>query len=116
MGEIGNAFDQSDDSLIRSRDANPMVLELEFARPRSVSAISMTLAAMQHIQIAVKLTDAKGKVTSFTRDFVDLEGIPVVDLPLPSGSVAASQVRIEILDLAPPADATHIHVRELRLR
>jgi 4-amino-4-deoxy-L-arabinose transferase-like glycosyltransferase len=115
IGAIGDLFDQSDDTLLRSRDANPMVLVLEFARPRSVSAIGLTLAAMQHVQITIKLTDAEGKLTTFTRDLVDLGGIPVVDLPVPSGPVVASQVRIEILDLAPPAEGTHIHVRELRL-
>jgi hypothetical protein len=116
MGEAANLFDQSDDTLIRSQDANPVVLELEFAQPRSISAISMTLAAIQHIQITVKLTSADDKTTTFSRDLTNLEGIPVVDLPAPDGVVRASRVRIEILDLAPPADATHIHIRELRLR
>jgi hypothetical protein len=117
IGEIGNVFDQSDESLMRGLNANPLVLDLEFAQPRSLSAINLVLAAMPHAQVTVKLTGADGQTTTFVRDYLDLEGIPVLDLPIPSGPLVVSGIRVEIMDLAPqPEDGPHIHVRELRLR
>ncbi len=117
IGEIHNLFDHSSDSLIRGKDANPLVLDIQMAQPRSVSAISMTLAAMPHAQINVALTRDDGEMIKFTRDFTDLEGIPDVELPIPAGPIPTRHLRIEILDLEPRSDdAPHIHVRELHLR
>jgi hypothetical protein len=71
---------------------------------------------MPRAQIKVELTREDGDTTSFTRDVIDLDGIPDVELPIPDAPVTTRRVRIEILDLAPRADdAPHIHVRELRL-
>jgi hypothetical protein len=117
IGEVRNLFDHSIDTLIRGRDANPLVLDIEMAEPRSVGTITMTLATMPRAQIKVELTRADGEVSSFTRDFVDLDGIPDVELPIPNGPIQTRRLRIEILDLAPRADdAPHIHVREISLR
>jgi hypothetical protein len=109
-------FDNNSNSLIRGKDTNPLVLELQFARPRDVSAISMTLATMAHAQIKVQITREDGNVTSFAREYVDLSGAPDVTLPAPDGPQQTRRIRIEILDLAPRPDGPHIHVRELRLR
>jgi 4-amino-4-deoxy-L-arabinose transferase-like glycosyltransferase len=117
IGEVRNVFDHQVDSLIRGKDANPLVLDIQFSQPRSVSAISMTLATMPHAQIKIELTREDGSTTSFSREFIDLDGIPDVELPIPSAPVRTRRVRIEILDLAPRGqDAPHIHVREVQLR
>ena len=116
IGDVSVLFDHNIDSLIRGKDANPLVLELQFARPRDVSAISMTLATMSHAQIKVQITREDGNVTSFAREYVDLSGAPDVTLPVPNGPQQTRNIRIEILDLAPRPDGLHIHVRELRLR
>src|SRR5262245_58402769 len=117
MGEVVNLFDHQVDSLIRGKDANPLVLDIQLSQPRSVSAICMTIATMPHGQIKVELTREGGGTTSFSRDFTDLSGIPDVELPIPGAPVRTRRLRIEILDLAPRGDDTpHIHVRELQLR
>jgi 4-amino-4-deoxy-L-arabinose transferase-like glycosyltransferase len=117
IGEVRNVFDRQADSLIRGKDANPLVLDIQFSQPRSVSAISMTLATMPHAQIKIELTREDGGTTSFSREFIDLDGIPDVELPVPSAPVRTRRLRIEILDLAPRGqDAPHIHVREVQLR
>jgi 4-amino-4-deoxy-L-arabinose transferase-like glycosyltransferase len=117
IGDVGNLFDNNVDSLIRGREANPLVLDLRFPRLRAVSAVGLTLATMPHAQIKVELTQEDGVVTSFVRDYQDLSGIPDVDLPIPAGPLQTQRLRIEIMDLAPrPGDGPHIHVRELRVR
>ena len=117
IGEVGNLFDHQVESLIRGKDANPLVLDIQLAQPRSVSVISMTLATMPHAQIKVEVTSEGGDTTSFSRDFNDIRGMPDVELPIPNAPVRTRRLRIEILDLTPRGDdAYHIHVRELQLR
>jgi hypothetical protein len=117
IGEIVNIFDQNSDSLIRGAKANPLVLELELAQPRSMSAISLTLASMPHVLIKVELLRDDGETVNFEREFVNLEGIPEVDLPLPDGPAEVRRLRIEIHDLAPESyEEPHIHVRDVQLR
>jgi 4-amino-4-deoxy-L-arabinose transferase-like glycosyltransferase len=117
IGEIANIFDGNDETLMRGRDANPLVIVLQFASPRTIHQISLTLATMPHAQITVELTDGSGNTTSFARDFIELEGAPVVDLPFEDGPVQVQRLRVEIRDLAPrPDEAPHIHVRELRMQ
>jgi hypothetical protein len=117
IGEIVNIFDHNPDTLIRGANANPLVLELEFAEPRSLSAISLILATMPHAQIKVDLIVEGGETVSVVRDFVNLDGIPTVELPLPVGSLQVRRMRIEIHDLAPRSgEEPHIHVRDVQLR
>jgi 4-amino-4-deoxy-L-arabinose transferase-like glycosyltransferase len=116
IGEIGNIFDGSDETLMRGREANPLVIVLAFAHPQTLHQIALTLATMQHTQIVVELTDASGTISSFAHDFIDLEGAPTVELPFENGPIQVQQMRIAIRDLAPrPDEAPHIHVRELRM-
>jgi 4-amino-4-deoxy-L-arabinose transferase-like glycosyltransferase len=117
IGEVVDLFDHNPDTLIRGAAANPLVLDVQLAQPRSVSAISLTLATMSRAQIKVDLIGEDGETVSFARGFVDLVGIPDVELPLPDGPVETRRLRIEIYDLAPRSnDDPHIHVRELQLR
>jgi hypothetical protein len=117
IGEIGNIFDKNPETLMRGRDANPLIVDLEFAQPRELRDVSLTLASMSHVRVSISLTAPNDETTSFAREFVDLEGIPVVDLPIDGAPAKARRLRVEILDMAPrPDEGPHIHVRELRIQ
>jgi 4-amino-4-deoxy-L-arabinose transferase-like glycosyltransferase len=117
MGEVGNLFDHQVETLIRGKGANPLILDIQLSQPRRVSTISMTLATMQHAQIQVEVTSEDGSTTRFSRDLIELSGMPDVELPIPNAPIQTRHLRIEVLDLAPPGgDGPHIHVRELQLR
>ena len=118
MGQISDLFDNNIQSLIRGKDANPLVLELHFEQPRIVKVLSLTLATMQHASITVELTREDGEVTRFDRVYRELSGMPEVELSIPDGPQKLRGLRLEIHDLTPRSnnDVPHIHVRELHLR
>jgi hypothetical protein len=116
IGQPADLFDGNRDSLIRGRDANPIVLELHFAQPRTLSQVALDLATMPAFRVTIMLTTADGTNRSVVENFNDLPPDPHVEIPLGEGPLAVTLLRIEIFDHAPPTDPPHIHVRELLLR
>lgn len=117
LGSTGDLFDNNPATLIRGRDANPLMLELRFAQPRSVTALGLTLATMPRFKIKIGLTRADGSTTSIVQDYYDLPADPHVDLPIPDSLQQVRSLRIEIYDLQPIAgEEPHIHVRDLQVR
>ncbi|MEJ2726021.1 MAG: glycosyltransferase family 39 protein, partial [Deltaproteobacteria bacterium] len=54
MGEVGNLFDGDPDTLGRTFEANPFVVELTFPEPRLISGLSMVIGSTQD-RVTVKL-------------------------------------------------------------
>jgi 4-amino-4-deoxy-L-arabinose transferase-like glycosyltransferase len=116
IGQAADLFDGKRDSLIRGKDANPLVLELHFTRPRAVQLVNLDLGSIPQFQVTISLTGADGAATSFTENYENLPADPHLDLPIPGGSRQVRVLRVEIHDLLPSAGAPHIHVRELTIR
>jgi len=117
MGSADDLFDNNADTLIRGRDANPMVLELHFAQPRDVTVVGLHLATMPRFQVKVGLTRAGGTTTSVEQIYHDLPADPLVELSIPGGAQRIQILRIEISDLQPGStDEPHIHVRDVQIR
>jgi hypothetical protein len=116
MGSAGDLFDNNADTLIRGRDANPLVLELRFAQPRGVTALGLHLATMPRFQIKIGLIRVDSTIASVTQNYQDLPADPYVELSLPGSSPQVRSLRIEIYDLLPSADGPHIHVRDIQVR
>jgi len=116
MGSAGDLFDGNADSLIRGRDANPLVLELRFAQPRDVTALGLHLATMPRFQIKIGLIREDSTTASLTQNYQDLPADPYVELSIPGGPLQVRSVRIEIYDLLPRPDGPHIHVRDIQVR
>jgi 4-amino-4-deoxy-L-arabinose transferase-like glycosyltransferase len=116
IGQVGDLFDNNAATLIRGRDANPLMLELRFGQPRGVAALGLHLATMPRFQIKVRLTRADGTNDIVAQAYQDLPADPQVELALPAGQPVRS-LRIEIYDLQPVAgDGPHIHVRDIQVR
>jgi hypothetical protein len=116
IGSAGDLFDGNADTLIRGRNANPLVLELRFAQPRGVNAIGLHLATMPRFQIRIGLTRVDATTASLTQNYRDLPADPHIELSIPRGSSQVRSVRIEIYDLQPADDGPHIHVRDIQVR
>jgi 4-amino-4-deoxy-L-arabinose transferase-like glycosyltransferase len=117
MGRAVDFLDGSKETLLRGESANPMVIELRFARPRAVASVSLDLGAMPQFQVKVEARSAESSATSFMNEYEDLSAEPHVDLPLGDGQQNVANLRIEIQDLRPaPPEGYHIHVREVRVR
>lgn len=115
MGEFSNALDGKRETLFRGKEANPIVIEFEFPRPRSVSGVALDLGSMD-FQLRIELQPADGaKPLVFTGEFKGLPSDPHVDISLPRGSHRASRVRIEVLNIHTGL-TSQTHVREIVLR
>jgi 4-amino-4-deoxy-L-arabinose transferase-like glycosyltransferase len=117
MGQAVDFLDGNKETLLRGESANPMVIELRFARPRAVASVSLDLGAMPQFQVKVLARSAENITAAFVKDYEDVSAEPHVDLPLGDGQKNVASLRIEIRDsrLAPP-EGYHIHVREVRVR
>ncbi len=117
IGSAGDLFDGNTDTLIRGRDANPLVLELRFSQPRAVTALGLNLTTMPRFQIKVGLTRADGATANVAQNYHDLPADPYVELSIPGGPQRVRSLRIEIYDLQPSSgDGPHIHLRDVQVR
>jgi hypothetical protein len=114
MGEIPNAFDENDDTLIRTAEANPLVLEMYLNEVRQVSGVELIIGATL-AQVTVSVAPELGaEPIVFTQEvegFLDQPGVSVDFGP----SVPAAFIRLEIKDLR-QGDPGHVHLWEVRLR
>jgi hypothetical protein len=117
IGSVGDLFDGRPDTLIRGKDANPLVLVLRFPQPRSITALELKLGTIPQFRIKAQLTLEDGSTTEIDQSYKDLPADPSLELPIPGGPKAVSDARIEITNaLAVPGDEVHIHLRDIQFR
>ncbi|MBX3003310.1 MAG: glycosyltransferase family 39 protein [Anaerolineales bacterium] len=116
-GRIEDLFDGNFDSLLRGREANPLILDFEFDSARTLSAVQLSLAGLREFEVNLALTYADGSQHTQQAHYADLPSDPRVTLSLPPSQSPVSRVELAIRDLAPPpTNGYHIHVRELTLQ
>jgi len=116
IGRIEDAVDGSVETLMRGRDANPMVIEFEFSQPRTASTLSLTIGTIEHFTVRVVITYADSSSTEIYKDYTNLPSDPTVEISLPASENLIQILRIEITDIrAVPGEGFHIHVREIKL-
>jgi hypothetical protein len=114
MGPIGNLFDGNENSLIRSMEANPLILELEFPQPRAMSGVSVRIGGTATRITAYLTEEGQDKPAAFQDDFPTSPFTR--DVVLDFG--AAHQVKMLRLEITSLYDGepAHVHVWEVRLR
>jgi hypothetical protein len=114
MGEIAAAFDGNPDSLIRSLEANPLVLELTFPQPRTLNSVIASVGgAPTTFTVRLIPSDGSAEQTFSTQAGVALE---VRQLALDFGaplSVAKLIIEVKNTNEGEPA---HVHLWEISLR
>ena len=116
IGRIGNLFDGDVRTLIRTADANPALLDIQFDQSRSVSAVGLDFGTMDvGLRIELRPVDS-GDPEVFSQTFENLGPDPHVEMSFGDRAHLISGVRIEIRDLRAPQDQAKIHIRELSLR
>ena len=114
MGEIAAAFDGNSDSLIRSLEANPLVLELTFPQPRTLNSVIASVGgAPTTFTVRLIPSDGSAEQTFSTQAGVALE---VRQLTLDFGaplSVAKLIIEVKNTNEGEPA---HVHLWEISLR
>jgi hypothetical protein len=112
MGQLPDLFDNAAHTLIRGFEANPLILEFNFANPRTVSEFDLTVGTMD-FTLDVEITSVGASAPqSFRATYTDLAPDPQVTYVLPNGPLTATKLRLAIKNLH-AQEVTHIHVREI---
>ncbi len=106
-------FDGDDDSLVRTEEANPAVVLVEFPSPRPLRHLSLTTGSMD-MEVTVEVAGPSGKA-SFARTYSGLPRDPTVEIDLPSVGGDVASVRITVRDIH-AEEPQNVHLREVRLR
>lgn len=115
MGNLANLFDKNPDTLIRGDEVNPLVLVFRFPRPREISKVSLTLGAMDRVELTLLATPPGGASPKrYSASFANRPALPSLDYSLPDGPARVETLRLEIKEAN--AEFSHIEVRELSLR
>ena len=113
VGEARHLFDGDDRTLVRTEKANPAVVVVELARPRTLRRVSLTTGSME-MEVTVEVSGPSGEA-SVARTYKNLPLDPTVDLDLPAIGGPVAKLRIAVRDIN-SAEPQPVHLREVRLR
>jgi hypothetical protein len=114
MGEIGNLFDGNPDTLGRTFEANPFVVELTFPEPKIISGLSMIIGSTSDRVIAKLYPSPNAPPVEYVAD-LDAEFDHPEDSMAFGAPTPAQILRLEIQDLH-QIEPGHVHVWEINLR
>jgi hypothetical protein len=115
-GDIENIFDGDPHSLMRSLEANPTIVELDFPEARRLTGLDLTTATMQDFTVTLKLfDDPEGSPVIIEDNFKGLQSDPTVSFNFENEPSTVRKLIVEIKHNT-LEDPTHIHIRELNLR
>ena len=114
MGTIQNAFDGDTCTLIRSLEANPLVIELTFPQPRAMSGLTVMVGG-----VATRVT-ARLQVEGQNTPVVFKNEQPQTPLQKEmtlnfSATLQVTSIHLEVLSVNDSAPA-HIHVWEITFK
>ncbi|MDQ2871453.1 MAG: hypothetical protein M3S32_11955, partial [Acidobacteriota bacterium] len=115
MGSLEALFDGRVETISRGLEANPFVFEIRFPSPRPVASVSLSLGAMDQVQVTLKATSPSGEERIATATTPNRPALPSTEVRLTRGPFLASGIRIEIAD-GNGIDPTHIEIGELRVK
>jgi 4-amino-4-deoxy-L-arabinose transferase-like glycosyltransferase len=114
MGEVSHMFDSNRDTLGRTLEANPTVIELTFPKPRTIRGVAIIIgsAEVEIRALAYPTPDSPPiKTIQILKGTVDQ---PQVSLDFDK-AILAQKLRLEIRDLH-QTEPAHIHIWEIYLR
>ncbi|MCE5209489.1 MAG: glycosyltransferase family 39 protein [Chloroflexi bacterium] len=110
LGSIENAFDGDPNSLLRTMEANPLVVEIDFPNPRSVHSVQVKVGGPPAV-VDLYFTDINGEVIPFTRTIVETPSPRNVLFDLEE-EITATRLRIEVNSVRDQEPA-HVHLWEI---
>jgi hypothetical protein len=110
-GDISNLFDGNPHTLVKTLGINPMVVELEFAEPLSLSGITARVGS-EEVRINIDLLGEEAD-RSYRVDAGEMG--PYKDIPVLFDTVKiVSKLRFTLLDVGKP-DTNIVHLWEIAL-
>ena len=114
VGPINNAFDGDPGTLIKSSEANPLTLTLDFPQARGLSGVTVRVGS-EPVKVTVYLsTSDNAQPIQFSTEVGEANGYK--DIALDFGTTVITQsIKIEVTDVLVP-EPTNVHVWEVTLR
>jgi hypothetical protein len=113
MGEASQMFDGNVNTVARTLEANPAVIELDFPEPRSISKISTIIGSTEAEVKAMLYPNPDSTPVEFAEVLQGTFDHPKVTLDF-GETVQASRLRLEIHDIH-QGEPGHIHIWEIEL-
>jgi hypothetical protein len=114
IGPIQNVFDGDPQTLIRTADVNPAVIEIEFSPPRTISGVRVTTGSMDVTLTAEVAIGGDARPGRYSGTFTELPADPTVEIDFDQPYLV-TRLRLEIKDPR-ASDRANIHVREIELK
>jgi hypothetical protein len=115
MGAPSLMFDNDSFTLMRGLEANPFILELNFAEPRHVSGLTANFGLVNLTLTARLYPNPDGEPVIYNASSLSARtGNPQVEMPFAGAPDKISSLRLEILNPT-SGDTANIHIRELHL-
>lgn len=112
IGTAANLFDGNFESLVRTAEANPLVVELTFPQPEILIGLAVQVGA-EPIRVNVSTQSTDGTNRIFSKEISVSSGIKTIQLNF-GEKILIKQLRIEVLDTA-ASEPAHVHVWEIEL-
>jgi hypothetical protein len=113
MGEARDMFDRNQDTLGRTLEANPAVIELTFPEPRALSGISLTIGSTE-AQVTARLhASAEARPVEYVQILQGTIEQPEVSLVFDAPTPVLI-LHLEIKDIS-QGEPGHIHIWEINL-
>jgi len=114
MGSVRDLFDGDPNTLIRTLEANPLVVTIEFSEPRRLEAVALRIGGNpSNVRVTVESPE-DGHPVTLAEAF---EGVPdprTVELSFEA--ILAMSVALELENTVDAGRAAHVHLWELTLR
>jgi hypothetical protein len=114
-GRVNDLFDHNLEFLARGKEANPLVLDIVFPKPRAIKGLGIDLTNGEYTLHAGLYAQPQSKPVEYEHTFLKLPVDPHLDIEFDKGPAEARRIRLEITMLHPP-DEVHVHVRELEFK
>jgi hypothetical protein len=113
MGTIDNLFDGDENSLVRTFEANPLKLQLDFEQPRTLQGVALKVGGTS-THIGVVLQDAQGNPVMEVEKSVEEQTVPrFVELDWDQIEVSRISISVTSKDVGEPA---HVHLWEVTFK
>jgi hypothetical protein len=114
MGSISNAFDGDPDTIIRTEEANPLVIELDFLEDRDLQSVELKVGGGP-ARVSCWFYDRQGNELAANQ--VQLDQVPnprftTLDM---QNRYATARVRLEI-ENTNEGEPAHVHLWEVTLK
>ena len=114
MGSIENIFDGDPNTLVRTKEANPLYVKVRFEQSRPVSGISVRIGGTSTM-VTVTLLDAKGVVLLCNSQTLgDAPNPRNIDFDF-NGKVNVVEVQVDVRSIH-DGEPAHVHLWEVALR